>query len=169
MVVEWDSEGPVRDAAVILRGACARSGRRALERAGRLRYIRRIITLKWPAAPFVAQAVGVPVIATKVGGVAEIVEDGVDGLLVFPKDDEAIADRMRKVIDDPGLAENLVSAARHKVEEKFSLSKMAQDTISVYREALEVERLLVIKFSLLNNAAIDADQQKIHDQGKCIQ
>ncbi len=101
-----------------------------------------------------AQAVGVPVIASRVGGVVEIIEDGRDGLLVFPKDDEAIAQAVLTLIRDPALAGRLAEAGRRKVEEKYSLEKMASDTLAVYREAAGVQRLLVIKFSAVGDAIL---------------
>jgi len=101
-----------------------------------------------------AQAVGVPVIASRVGGVVEIIEDGRDGLLVFPKDDEAIAQAALKLIHDPALAARLAEAGRKKVEEKYSLEKMASDTLAVYKEAVDVRRLLVIKLSAVGDAIL---------------
>ncbi|MDD5019194.1 MAG: lipopolysaccharide heptosyltransferase II [Candidatus Omnitrophica bacterium] len=101
-----------------------------------------------------AQAVGVPVIASRVGGVVEIIEDGRDGLLVFPKDDEAIAQAVVRLVRDPGLSGRLAEAGRRKVEEKYSLDKMAGDTLAVYQEALESRRILVIKFSAVGDAIL---------------
>lgn len=101
-----------------------------------------------------AQASGVPVIATRVGGVLEIIEDGRDGLLVYPKDHEGLADAIVRILKDPGLTSELVQNGRKKVEEKFSLEKMAQDTLKVYSEALSQPRILVIKISALGDAIL---------------
>jgi len=101
-----------------------------------------------------AQAVGVPVIASRVGGVVEIIEDGRDGLLVFPKDDEAISQAALRLIGEPALAGRLIEAGRRKVEEKYSLEKMASDTLAVYEEAVNVTRILVIKFSAVGDAIL---------------
>ncbi len=101
-----------------------------------------------------AQASGVPVVATKVGGVVEIIDDGQDGLLVYPKDSEGLAEAILKIIRDPALAVRLAENARKKVEEKFSLEKMAGDTIKVYKEALDKPRILVIKFSAIGDAIL---------------
>lgn len=92
-----------------------------------------------------AQASGVPVVACRVGGIVEIIEDSKDGLLVFPKDDEGIAQAVLKLIHDPGLCSSLSAAGRKKVEEKYTLEKMAEATLAVYSEALEKQRILVIK------------------------
>lgn len=101
-----------------------------------------------------AQASGVPVVATKVGGVVEIIADGQDGLLVHPKDPEALSDAVLKVLTDPELAHRLSVNGRRKVEEKFSLEKMAQETLRVYQEALASPRILVIKFSALGDCVL---------------
>lgn len=66
-----------------------------------------------------ALAVGTPVIATRVGGVGEIVEDGVNGLLVPPGDAEALAGALRRYFDDDGLQARLRRAAAPSVE-RFS-------------------------------------------------
>ncbi|MFH0877605.1 MAG: GT4 family glycosyltransferase PelF, partial [Candidatus Omnitrophota bacterium] len=101
-----------------------------------------------------AQASGVPVVATRVGGVTEIIDDGQDGLLVFPKDHEGLADAISKILKDPSLARQLAQAGRRKVEEKFSLTKMAQDTLAVYSDALAHPRILVIKISAVGDAVL---------------
>ncbi len=101
-----------------------------------------------------AQASGVPVVATKVGGVVEIIDDGQDGLLVYPKDPECLAEAILKILKDSSLASKLAENARKKVEEKFSLEKMAQETLKVYGEALSKPRILVIKMSAIGDAIL---------------
>jgi glycosyltransferase involved in cell wall biosynthesis len=61
-------------------------------------------------------AVGTPVIATAVGGVPEIVEDGVNGLLVPPADADALAAALRRYLDDAELQARLRAAAVSSVE-----------------------------------------------------
>ncbi len=63
-----------------------------------------------------ALAVGTPVIATRVGGVAEIVEDGVNGLLVPPGDVDAFTGALRRYFDDESLQRSLRASARDSVE-----------------------------------------------------
>lgn len=101
-----------------------------------------------------AQASGVPVVATRVGGVVEIIEDGKNGLLVHPRDDEALAEAISRILKDPPLAARLAQEGRRKVEEKFSLVRMAEDTLKVYEEALVSPRLLVIKIGALGDAVL---------------
>ena len=58
-------------------------------------------------------------IGTRAGGVGEIITDGVDGLLVPPKNPEALAEAIRKLLEDPGLRSRLGSAARKTIVERF--------------------------------------------------
>ncbi|HAJ57721.1 MAG TPA: lipopolysaccharide heptosyltransferase II [Candidatus Omnitrophica bacterium] len=101
-----------------------------------------------------AQASGVPVVATRVGGVVEIIDDGKDGILVHPRDPDGLAEAILRILKDPEFAYELACAGRKKVEDKFSLEKMADDTIKVYREALDAPRILVIKISAIGDAIL---------------
>lgn len=78
-----------------------------------------------------AMALRIPVVATRVGGLAEVLVDGVDALLVPPADPAAIARALRRIREEPGLAARLVAAATRKVEQQFSACRMA----SAYLEA----------------------------------
>ncbi len=66
-----------------------------------------------------ALSVGTPVIASAVGGIPEIVEDGVCGFLVPPEDPIALADRMGRIATEPGLRERMSSAARQRFLTRF--------------------------------------------------
>jgi glycosyltransferase involved in cell wall biosynthesis len=68
-----------------------------------------------PHAAVEALAVGTPVVATAVGGVPEVVDDGVNGLLVPPGDPEALARAVERVLVEPGLRERLAAAASPSV------------------------------------------------------
>jgi glycosyltransferase involved in cell wall biosynthesis len=70
-----------------------------------------------PHAAVEALAVGVPVVATAVGGVPEVVRDGENGLLVPPGDSTALANAMRRMLDDDGLHARLAAAAQPSVAE----------------------------------------------------
>jgi glycosyltransferase involved in cell wall biosynthesis len=63
-----------------------------------------------------ALAVGTPVIATAVGGVAEVVRDGENGLLVPPRDVDALAAAISRFVHEDGLREKLAAAAAPSVE-----------------------------------------------------
>jgi glycosyltransferase involved in cell wall biosynthesis len=82
-----------------------------------------------------AMSAGVPVIASAVGGLPEIVKDGVTGLLTS-NSASAAAIRMRRMIEDKALAGRLAAAARRQVLEKFSLTIMVDLTEQVYKECL---------------------------------
>jgi glycosyltransferase involved in cell wall biosynthesis len=69
-----------------------------------------------PHAAVEALSVGTPVVATTVGGVPEVVHDGVNGLLVPPGDAAALARAMRRVVEDDALHDRLATAARPSVE-----------------------------------------------------
>ena len=79
-----------------------------------------------PNALLEAMAVGLPVIATDVGGVPEAVEDRNTGLLVKPGDPNLLVDSMKALISDDVLRERLSESGRHHVREKFSMLKMLQ-------------------------------------------
>ncbi len=101
-----------------------------------------------------AQAAGVPVVATRVGGVVEIIDDGKTGILVPPKDVEAMAQEVMRVLKDKKLAESLVTEARKKLEANFRLEHMATKTIEVYKELLASLNILVIKLSSIGDVVL---------------
>jgi glycosyltransferase involved in cell wall biosynthesis len=67
-----------------------------------------------------AQAFAVPVLSTNVSGIPELVAHGENGLLVPQKDPAALADAIRKLIEDPHLRRRLGDAGARTVREKFS-------------------------------------------------
>lgn len=73
-----------------------------------------------------AMAEGRPVIATTGGGVSEIVDDGVTGLLVPPRNAEAMAEAITTVLRDKGRAERMGAAGLRKVQESFTVDRMAR-------------------------------------------
>jgi sugar transferase (PEP-CTERM/EpsH1 system associated) len=74
-----------------------------------------------------AFAAGVPVVASRVGGIPEMVEDDRSGLLFTAGDEEGLAHALGKVLRNPELARRLREAARERVEEKFHVRRMAAD------------------------------------------
>jgi glycosyltransferase involved in cell wall biosynthesis len=79
-----------------------------------------------------AMAAGRPVVATPVGGTPEVVSDGETGLLVPPRDPEALAAALRRVLEDRGLAERLAAAGRRRVDERFTLDAMSRRMLELY-------------------------------------
>ena len=80
-----------------------------------------------------AMATSLPIIATAVGGNPELIEDGVHGLLVPSGDTAAMARAMQRCIDEPEFAKGLGSAARQRVESRFSLDAMAAQYSDFYQ------------------------------------
>lgn len=79
-----------------------------------------------------AQAQGVPVAASRVGGIPTVIEDGKNGLLVSPQDPTALAAAVEKFLNEPEWTQGIVAAARSRVKERFSLDVMAEKTYQVY-------------------------------------
>jgi glycosyltransferase involved in cell wall biosynthesis len=70
-----------------------------------------------------------PVVATNVSSIPEIVADGETGLLVAPDDPAALADALARVLDDPG---TFGAAGRERARAEFSVARMAEQTLAVY-------------------------------------
>jgi glycogen synthase len=83
-----------------------------------------------------AMACETPVVASAVGGILEVVEDGRTGLLVPPADPDALAAAIRRVLEDRGFARALGQAGRRRVEERFSWASVAARTERVYADAI---------------------------------
>lgn len=82
-----------------------------------------------------AQAMGRAVLATRVGGIPEVVEDGVTGLLVPPKEPEALAEKIALLLGDSPLRQKLGQAARKKIEQQYSLDAMGQRLLQIYGQS----------------------------------
>ena len=83
-----------------------------------------------------AAACALPLVTTDVPGCREVVRDGVDGLLVPPRDGAALANAIARLHDDPALATRLGLAAREKALAEFDERIVIARTIAVYRELL---------------------------------
>lgn len=79
-----------------------------------------------------AQAMARPVVATTIGGIPEVVEDNLTGLLVPPRDAAALAEKIGTVLNDPTLAFRLGKAARESIERAHSLDAMGETLLSLY-------------------------------------
>ncbi len=85
-----------------------------------------------PLAPLEAGAVGLPLVATRVGGMPEAVVDGRTGLLVPPEDAKAMAAAMLELLGNPDKARRLGEAARRRVWQEFSAETMAGKHVRLY-------------------------------------
>jgi glycogen synthase len=83
-----------------------------------------------------AMACGTPVVATRVGGIPEVVVDGETGWLVPPGDPAALAEALRGALGDPVRARRMGEAGRRRVEAHFSWDRIADRTLAVYRDAI---------------------------------
>ena len=84
-----------------------------------------------------AMAVGTPVVATRVGGIPEIVVDGETGYLVPPDDVPALAEAMLRAVQ-PENAGRLGRGGQSHVRSSFTIRKMAEETVEVYSRAAEM-------------------------------
>ena len=89
-----------------------------------------------PVSLMEAAACGVPAVATAVGGVPELIEDGVTGFLTPPGDAGALAEALEWTLRDPALAARLGAAARRRAETHFSLPRQVDRLLALWSELL---------------------------------
>lgn len=89
-----------------------------------------------PAVIIEALALGKPVIATAVGGIPELVKDGVNGILIPSRSPEHVAKALERLLTDSGLRKKLGEAAAESVKD-YTWSKMAEKCEIVYQEVLQ--------------------------------
>jgi glycosyltransferase involved in cell wall biosynthesis len=89
-----------------------------------------------PVSAIEALAAGRPVVATRVGGVPDVVREGEDGFLVEPGDVDALADRLARLAADPELRERLGAAGRARVVPRYSVERLVDDIDLLYRSLL---------------------------------
>jgi glycosyltransferase involved in cell wall biosynthesis len=83
-----------------------------------------------------AMAVGLPVVATRVGGVPEIVQDGATGLLVAPGDEAGLLAALNRLAEDTALRAKLADAGRKQVRAQFTIEQMVRNLEIIYEELL---------------------------------
>ncbi len=83
-----------------------------------------------------AMAVGLPVIGTSIGGIPEVIQEGVNGFLVSPGSTEQLAEAIRMLVDDQALRTGMGIRGRQVYEEKFTMSKMTELVETMYDELL---------------------------------
>jgi glycosyltransferase involved in cell wall biosynthesis len=87
-----------------------------------------------------AMASGLPVIASDVGGLREVVEDGRSGIVVPPANAGAIAAAIGRLAESAGMRSEMGAAARARVLENYSIETMAARTLALYRECVRKTR-----------------------------
>jgi len=97
----------------------------------------------WENFPYTcleAMSCGKPVIASGSGGLAEIIEDGYDGILVPPESPEWLADAIVRLLKDVDLRKKIGGHARETVEQKFSTTVIAKRMADLYTDILARSR-----------------------------
>jgi len=89
-----------------------------------------------PMAVLEASASGLPVVATNVGGIPELVEDGATGILVEPRRPSQIAEAVVRLIHSPGLARGMGVAGAERTRRLFSLDRCVEEHVRLYNAVL---------------------------------
>lgn len=87
-----------------------------------------------------AMSAGIPVLASKVGGIPDLVTDGVNGQLCDPADPVSIREGLRRILSDPAHAEALGKAGKQRALERYLPIAVAKRHLEVYREVLANKR-----------------------------
>jgi glycosyltransferase involved in cell wall biosynthesis len=89
-----------------------------------------------PVALLEAMSVGKPAVAPAVGGIPEVIEDGLNGFLVQPRDPEKLAEKILEILQDPILRSKMSRNAAQAVQERFNLQEMVRRVEQVYSDML---------------------------------
>ena len=98
-----------------------------------------------------AQASGVAVIATNVGGIVDIIEDRQNGILIPAQDPAKMAKAIVELIKNKELAFSLAQKAREKVEREFGLTLMFKKTLELYQKVHSQKKILIVKLGALGD------------------
>lgn len=115
-----------RPDAVGLAGACDIAVMPSVEREG------------LPKSVLEAMAQGVPAVVSNVGGMPEVVEDGISGLVVPPKNSAALTAAIRHLASDNALRKQMGQAARARVEGAFNIRRTIEKTLQMYRRLVAI-------------------------------
>jgi glycosyltransferase involved in cell wall biosynthesis len=83
-----------------------------------------------------AMALGIPIVAARVGGLAEVIQDGSTGLLVPPQDSAALTRAILRLYEDPALRSRLGEQARLLQQTRYSLQAMTERYLAIYRKVV---------------------------------
>jgi hypothetical protein len=96
-----------------------------------------VLPSRWEGLPMVileAMALGMPIVATKVGGIPEVIENGKDDLLVQPEHSEELTNAILRLLDDSKLRGLISSNAYRKIKEDYSIEKYTENLLNLYSE-----------------------------------
>jgi glycosyltransferase involved in cell wall biosynthesis len=148
---EFVGAGPERDRVVAratragIAHACSFPGHRndvAARLAGADIFVLPSRSEAFPNAVLEAMAAGLPVVASGVGGILELIDDGRTGLLARPGDARILAGHLTRLMTDPALAERLGRAARADVQGRYSFERMVASFDQVYTTELSRHGIL---------------------------
>jgi len=103
-----------------------------------------------PVAIIEAMLMAKPIIASRVGGIPELIEDGSTGILVSPYDKEALAQAIMRLINDKAQASKMGEAARQSAQDKFNLELMIKNITKIYDSLVESK----IRNKISSNAGV---------------
>ena len=86
----------------------------------------------FPYSILEAMAAELPIITTPAGGIPEVIENNINGILVHSKNSQEIAEKILYLINNPEIGRELAKKAKEKVEKEFSLEKMVKETEKIY-------------------------------------
>lgn len=95
-------------------------------------YVATSVKEGFPYTILEAMAAGLPVVSTEVGGIGEIIEDGINGSLVEPKKDRVVAKKIYELVNNPSIRQKIAARAKHEVELRFKYQKMLEKTRKAY-------------------------------------
>jgi glycosyltransferase involved in cell wall biosynthesis len=94
-----------------------------------------------PVVLMEAMAMSIPCVTTYITGIPELIRDGIDGLLVPPSDDAALAEAIGRLMDDPALRQRLGESGRGRVQDKYDLNRNTAALAALFRRRLQDSHL----------------------------
>ncbi len=91
----------------------------------------------FPRVILEAMAAGRPVVATRSGGIPELVEDGVTGILVPPRDELELSQALVRLLEDPNLRKRMGDAGQERLDRFFTRERIRDDLVKAYRACLD--------------------------------
>jgi len=95
-----------------------------------------VLPSRWEGLPVTileAMSRGLPVIASSVGGIPEVIENKKEGILVPPQNPEILAQAIKKLLEDESLRKELIRNAYEKVKENYSIETYAKNILNLYK------------------------------------